>query len=76
MLEVGLEYFSKLHNLRNDYPSAPEKREITQNMLSKYCTDIAGEYGIKIGGVNKLVSNSGSKKDMPVITEILSCICC
>ena len=26
-------------------------------MLSKYCGDIANKYGIKVGGVNKLVSN-------------------
>ena len=48
-LKVDLEYPSKLHN---DYPLAPEKIEISQNMLSKYCFSIANEYGIKIGGVN------------------------
>ena len=26
-------------------------------MLSKYCTDIVDEYGIKVGGANKLVPN-------------------
>ena len=30
-------------------------------MLSKYCSNISNEYGIKIGGVNKLVSNLGNK---------------
>ena len=55
ILEVDLEYPDELHNLHNDYPLAPEKLEITQNMLSKYCSDIANKYGIKIGGVNKLV---------------------
>ena len=50
-----------MHDLHNDYPLAPEKLEVTQNMLSKYCSDIANEYGIKIGGVNKLVPNSGNK---------------
>ena len=57
ILEVDLEYPDELHNLHNDYPLAPEKREITQNMLSKYCSNIANEYGIKIGRVNKLVPN-------------------
>ena len=28
-------------------------------MLSKYCSDIANKYDIRIGGANKLVSNSG-----------------
>ena len=60
-LEVDLEYPSELHELHNDYPLAPEKLEISQNMLSKYCFNIANEYGIKIGGVDKLVPNLGNK---------------
>ena len=62
ILEVHFEYPDKLHNLHNDHPLPPEKREITQNMLSKYCSDIANKYGIKIGGVNKLVLNLRNKK--------------
>ena len=61
ILEVGFEYPSELHDFHNNYPLAPEKREISQNMLSKYCSDIADEYGRKIGGVNKLVPNLGNK---------------
>ena len=49
---------SKLHN---DYPLSPEKFEISHNMLSKYCSNMADEYGIKVGGVNKLVPNFGNK---------------
>ena len=30
-------------------------------MLSKYCSDIEDKYGIKVGGVNKLVTNLGNK---------------
>ena len=30
-------------------------------MLSKYCKDIADWYGIKVGGVNKLIPNLGDK---------------
>ena len=30
-------------------------------MLSNYCSDIANKYGIKIGGVNKLVPHLGNK---------------
>ena len=30
-------------------------------MLSKYCCYIADEYGIRIGGVNKLVPNLSNK---------------
>ena len=61
ILEVDLEYPSELDDLHNDYPLAPEKLEISQNMLSKYCFNIANEYGIKIGGVNKLVPNLGNR---------------
>ena len=61
ILEVDLEFPSELYDLHNDYPLAPEKLEITQNMLSKYCFNIANKYRIKIGGVNKLVPNLGNK---------------
>ena len=36
---------------------APEKIEISSDMLSKYCSNIANKYGIKVGKVNKLVPN-------------------
>ena len=61
ILEVELEYPSELHELHNDYTLVPEKLEISQNMLSNYCFNIANEYEIKIGGVNKLVLNLGNK---------------
>ena len=61
ILEVGLEYPDELHEFDNDYPLAQEKHEISHNMLSDYCSNIANEYGIKIPGVNKLVPNFGNK---------------
>ena len=39
----------------------PLKLQISQNMLSNYCFNIANKYGIEIGGVNKLISNLGNK---------------
>ena len=61
-LEVDLEYPSKLHDFRNDYALAPEKLEISSDILSRYCFDIADKYGIKVGGVSKLVPNLKDKK--------------
>ena len=64
ILEVDLENPDKLHYLHNNYPLASEKLEITQNILSKYCSNIANKYGIKVGGVNKLVPNLRNKKNI------------
>ena len=61
ILEFDLEYPDELHKMHNDYPLAPEKLEISQNMFSKYCINIADEYGIKTGGVNKLLPNLNGK---------------
>ena len=36
ILEADLEYPDELHELRNDYPLAPENLEISDDMLSKY----------------------------------------
>ena len=44
-----------------DYPLAPEKFAIPYAMLSDYCKKIAGEYWIKVGDVEKLISNLGDK---------------
>ena len=47
--------------MHNDYPLAPEKLEASNDMLSKYCSDITKKYGIKVDDVNKLVQNLGNK---------------
>ena len=43
ILEVDLEHPDELHVLHNNYPLAPEKIAIPYDMLSDYCTKIAGE---------------------------------
>ena len=60
ILKVDLQYPDDLHELHNDYQLAPEKLEISQNMLPKHCCNITNYYGIKIGGVNNLVPNLGN----------------
>ena len=41
ILEVDLEYCKELHDSHSDYPLCLQKIEISQDMLSKYCKDIA-----------------------------------
>ena len=57
VLEVYLNYCEELHDKHNDLPLAPEKVEVKYDMLSKYCRKVADCYGIKVGGVKKLVAN-------------------
>ena len=66
ILEVDLEYPDDLHNLHSDYPLAPEKLIVSDDMLSSYCLSIAKEYGIRVGSVNKLIPNLKSKKNYVV----------
>ena len=57
IVKVDPEYPKKLHLLHSDYPLAPEKLAISYDMLSDNCKKIAGEYGIIVGDVNKLIPN-------------------
>ena len=41
ILEVHLKYPDKLHELHNDFPLAPEKFAVSNNVLSNYCKKIA-----------------------------------
>ena len=61
ILECDLEYCKELHDSHSDYPLSPEKIEISNDMLSKYCCDFGDRYKIKVGGVKKLIPNLGVK---------------
>ena len=63
ILEMDLEYPQELHNLHNDYPAAPEKIKVSNDMLSEYCKKIAEKYKISIGQVNKLIPTFGDKEE-------------
>ena len=70
-LEVDLEYPKELHQLHNDYPLAPDKIEIKEEMLSNYQLQIADFYNIPIGNVKKLVPNFFVKEKYVLNCEIL-----
>ena len=70
--EVDLEYPQELHNLHNDYPVAPEKIKVSNNMLSGYCKKIANKYNISIGLVSKLIPTLREKKSMCYLIETSS----
>ena len=74
ILEVELEYCKNLNDSHSDYPLCPEKIEISSDMLSKYCSDIADQDGIKVGGVKKLIPNLSDKVKYVVHYKILSII--
>ena len=65
-LEIDLEYPDALHELNNDFPLAPEKLAVSNDMLSNYCKKIADKYEIKVGDVKKLISNLGNKTNYVV----------
>ena len=53
-LEIDIEYRKELHELRNDYPLAPDKIEIKKEILPNYQLKIAEFYNIPIDKVKKL----------------------
>ena len=55
--------------MHNDYQLAPEKLEISDNMLPKYCSNIADKYGIKVSAVKNLVPNLGNKSKYSLLQK-------
>ena len=63
ILKVDLEYPKELHDLHNDYPIAPEKVKVSNDMLSAYCKKVAKKYNISTGLVSKLIPTLRDKKE-------------
>ena len=61
IFKIDFKYPSELHKLHNDYPLAPEKLTVTNDILSNYCKSIADKYDIKVGDTKKLIPNLGNK---------------
>ena len=61
ILEVDIKYPKELHKLHNDYPLAPEKLAVSNDMLSNYCKSIPDKYEINVGDIKKLIPNLGNK---------------
>lgn len=57
ILEVDLDYPAGLHPTHNDFPLAPEKLEVTADMLSSYCRS----FGLKQIKCQKLIPNLQNK---------------
>ena len=70
ILEFDLEYPDKLHELNNDYPLAPERLEVSHNILPKYCSRTANKYDIKIDSANNLVPNLGNSSNYYTLLKV------
>ena len=73
-LKVDLEYPDELHELHSDFSLAPEKITASNDKLPKYCKKTADKYEIKVGDVNKLISNLGNKTNYVVHYRNLQCL--
>ena len=70
-LEVDLDYPEELHDFHKDFPMAPEKIKMKEEMLSPYSRKNAKKFNIKTGTINKLVPNLMAKEKYVVHYRIL-----
>ena len=62
ILEIDLEYPDELHHLHNHYPLAPQKIKVTDDLLLRYCSNIAKKYDVKLSDVKKVIPNFGARE--------------
>ena len=62
-LEVDMYLPHELHNYQNDFPMAPEKLNVTEDMLSKEQIETIKQFGLKIGITKKLIPNLYPKEN-------------
>jgi len=61
ILEVDLEYPKTLHDNHSDYPLAPERMSISDEMLSPHSRELKSKLGVSSAVVEKLVPNLSNK---------------
>ena len=66
IVKCDLEYPEHLHDAHNDYPLAPERKLVTQDMLSPYASQLQKQLEIGPDTVGKLVPNLENKTDYVV----------
>ena len=62
IVKCDLEYPAHLHDDHNDYPLAPERKLVTQDMLSPYAANLQHQLGINKDVCEKLVPNLQDKE--------------
>ena len=66
MLEVNLDYPPELHDLHNEYPLAPEKVKVAEDMLSPYPKKLLEDLDLKGTSTEKLIPNLNAEKNYVV----------
>ena len=63
IIECDLEYPKELHDLHNNYPLAPEKITVTNDMLSPFSLELKDRLQIKDDSTSKLICTLSTKKN-------------